>query len=244
MLSGIQINKLGNILSTTLTSGDWKTIFTATSFEEFDNQIFMNDVIYGNDDLSHKCMIIMEKILEDNEENIKYFWEISNVPYAVERKDPDLHRVIEAYISGAMLKTVTDFPVNNVNENIYNVLKDAETLITQRGAGEAFDRVHTALHAMLRAICDKHSIKRKDDDRVDELLSLINSHLKVQKNSERNQTVFEMLRSANAILSKANFLRNQHSNAHPTNGLLNDADAKFAINLIRSIMSYVDDLLG
>lgn len=64
MLSGIQINKLGNILSTTLTSGDWKTIFTATSFEEFDNQIFMNDVIYGNDDLSRKCMIIKGKILK------------------------------------------------------------------------------------------------------------------------------------------------------------------------------------
>lgn len=40
-----------------------------------------------------------------------------------------------------------------------------------------------------------------------------------------------------------NELRNHNSLAHPGNVLLNEADAKFAINLVRSIMSYVDDLI-
>jgi len=82
------------------------------------------------------------------------------------------------------------------------------------------------------------------NDRVDELLSLINNHLKAKKDSERKNVVFEILRSAIAILNKTNELRNYHSNAHPNDGLLSKADARVAINLIRSIMSYVDDLLS
>ncbi len=46
-----------------------------------------------------------------------------------------------------------------------------------------------------------------------------------------------------AILHGINNLRNNYSMAHPTETLLNEADARFAINLVRSIMTYVDELL-
>ncbi|WP_250200281.1 abortive infection family protein [Escherichia coli] len=54
---------------------------------------------------------------------------------------------------------------------------------------------------------------------------------------------FKMLRSSAAILHGINNLRNNYSMAHPTETLLNEADARFAINLVRSIMTYVDELL-
>lgn len=50
-----------------------------------------------------------------------------------------------------------------------------------------------------------------------------------------------MLRSAGSILHGINNLRNH---AHPTQTLLTEGDARFAINLVRSIMAYVDELLG
>ena len=59
----------------------------------------------------------------------------------------------------------------------------------------------------------------------------------------RNEDVFKMLRSSAAILHGINNLRNNYSMAHPTETLLNEADARFAINLVRSIMTYVDELL-
>ncbi|HFL9766860.1 TPA: abortive infection family protein [Escherichia coli] len=45
------------------------------------------------------------------------------------------------------------------------------------------------------------------------------------------------------MLHGINNLRNNYSMAHPTETLLNEADARFAINLVRSIMTYVDELL-
>lgn len=243
MLSDVQINKFGYILSSHLSLGEWRTIFINTGFQELDNHIFRNAVNFGNDNLSHLCMQVTEEILTSDEGNIRHFWEVSSVPNALKKNDLDLYQIIEGYISGDVLKTVTATPVNNTNENIYNVLKDAEALLETRGPGEAYDRIHTALHGTLKLMCDNNAIARTDKNRVDELLSLINNHLKAQKDSERNKLVFEMLRSAIAILNKTNELRNHHSNAHANATLLNDADAKFSINLIRSIISYVDDLL-
>ena len=46
------------------------------------------------------------------------------------------------------------------------------------------------------------------------------------------------------MLDTINYLRNHHSLSHANQELLTDADAQFAINLTRSIMSYIDKLVG
>lgn len=243
MLDNAQIIGLANILADNLNEGDWYTVCSLSGFPEYINESFLKDVKWKNEGLSYKCIQIVENILGADEGNIKYFWNIESMQRVIKHRDKDLYNAIESYINGDTLKTVTASPVNHTNENIYTLLKDAEYLIQNQGPGNAFDRVHTALHATLKMMCDKHGIIRKVDAGIHELLPLINNHLKVQKSTERNKLVFDMLRSTNSILDKANQLRNHHSNAHPNDGLLNDADAKFAINLIRSIMSYLDDLL-
>ena len=83
----------------------------------------------------------------------------------------------------------------------------------------------------------------RTNDNVPGLLSLITAHLKDLPDDGRNEDVFKMLRSSAAILHGINNLRNNYSMAHPTETLLNEADARFAINLVRSIMTYVDELL-
>lgn len=244
MLDNAQRIRLANILAENLNEGDWYTACSLSGFPEYANMSFMQDVKWKNEGLSYKCIKIVENILEAGAGNIKHFWNIEGMQRVIKHRDDNLYNAIELYINGDALRTVTASPVNHTNNNIYTLLKDAESLIKNQGPGNAYDRIHTALHATLKVMCDKHSIIRKDDAGVHELLPLINNHLKAQGDTERNKLVFDMLRSTNAILDKANQLRNHHSNAHPNDGLLNDADAKFAINLIRSIMSYLDDLLG
>lgn len=244
MLNKAQIISLGNILAENLNEGDWYAVCSLSGIEEYTLQPFLKDVRWNNDGLSYKCIRIVENILEANEENIMHIWNIESMQRVIKSRDAKVYNAIESYINGDALRTVTASPVNNTNDNIYKLLKDAEHLIQNQGPGNAYDRIHTALHATLKEMCDKHFITRKDDAGVHELLPLINNHLKAQGDTDRNKLVFDMLRSANAILDKANQLRNHHSNAHPNDGLLNDSDAKFAINLIRSIMSYLDDLLG
>ncbi|MEX2990180.1 abortive infection family protein [Serratia fonticola] len=244
MLDNAQRIRLANILADNLNEGDWYTVCSLSGFPEYANEAFLKDVRWKNEGLSYKCIQIVEKLLEADKENIKHIWNIESMQRVIKHRDNNIYNYIESYINGDALRTVTASPVNYTNDNIYTLLKDAESLIQNQGPGNAYDRIHTALHGTLKIMCDKHGIIRKADAGVHELLPLINNNLKAQGDTERNKLVFDMLRSANAILDKANQLRNHHSNAHPNDGLLNDADAKFAINLIRSIMSYLDDLLG
>ncbi|WP_336749738.1 abortive infection family protein [Pantoea vagans] len=60
---------------------------------------------------------------------------------------------------------------------------------------------------------------------------------------EGTQMYFCMMISARAILQEIKNLQNNNSMAHPTENLLNESDARFAINLVRSIMTYIDELL-
>ncbi|EPN3328666.1 abortive infection family protein, partial [Escherichia coli] len=114
----------------------------------------------------------------------------------------------------------------------------------KNGPHRAYDRVHTALHASLRQMCANHGIATNStNNNVPGLLSLITAHLKALPDDGRNEDVFKMLKSSAAILHGINNLRNNYSMAHPTETLLNEADARFAINLVRSIMTYVDELL-
>lgn len=81
-------------------------------------------------------------------------------------------------------------------------------------------------------MCDNHGIATNStNDNVPSLLSLITAHLKDLPDDGRNEDVFKMLRSSAAILHGINNLRNNYSMAHPTETLLNEADARFAINL-------------
>ena len=116
------------------------------------------------------------------------------------------------------------------------------------GVALAFGSDHVDLDAAAKAGITVAEITGSNSISVAEhvvmmVLSLITAHLKDLPDDGRNEDVFKMLRSSAAILHGINNLRNNYSMAHPTETLLNEADARFAINLVRSIMTYVDELL-
>ncbi|MCD9500565.1 abortive infection family protein [Photobacterium carnosum] len=228
-----------------LTTGDWSELFCLTDCEDYPEEYrnFMNDVYYQNDGLKQSCINAIDTILNSNPENIEHIWEISSLSNKVKRLDSNLYDTIERYIDGEHQKNVSSPVLEHENENIYNALADAELLIEQRGPEFAYDRMHNAVHSFMREVCDNHAISYEDNHGITKLLKEINAHLKVIPADGRNDTVFGMLRSANSILDGTNYLRNHHSLAHPTETLLNSTDALFAINLAKSIISYVDGLL-
>ena len=60
------------------------------------------------------------------------------------------------------------------------------------------------------------------------------------KEKSRNDKTLSMLRVAAALIDTINDL----SASKPNENVLTEADAKFAINLSRSVMRYIDDLTG
>ncbi len=97
--------------------------------------------------------------------------------------------------------------------------------------------------AFLKQVCINKQIAFNSDDAITALLPKINNYIKLKVGVERNDKVFAMLRSANSMLDTINNLRNHYSMAHPNETLLTESDARFSINLVRSIMTYINDLL-
>jgi hypothetical protein len=237
---------LAKSLVNSLNSGDWKELFALTECEDCptNNSRFYNDVHWQNDGLKGGCIHAVEYILEENPENIVHIWEMEGVQTSLKRSDLETYTFIKAIVNTEEGKSVPKPTPKNTNNNIYLALKDAELLITNSGAASGYDRMHTALHSFLRQVCENNNISYEKSDAITALLPKINNYIKSLPDDGRNKKVFDMLRSANAMLDSINYLRNHNSQSHPTEELLTENDAVFSINLVRSIITYIDNLLN
>jgi hypothetical protein len=243
-LSNKQKVYLAKILMDVLNGGDWKELFTLTDCDDCpqNGSQFYRDIKWDNDGLKQECIYAVEYILDEDPENIKDIWELDGVQRTLKTKNVDLFNEIESIVNGVVL--VASPKVNNTNESVFKALEDAEVLLISQGASSAYDRMHTALHGSLRQICTNNNISFVSSDAITALLPKVSDFIKKQPDDGRNQKVFAMLRSANSMLDTINHLRNHHSMSHPNEHLIKESDAKFAINLARSIMTYIDELLA
>lgn len=246
MLNKVSQINLAKILAEKFNEGDWRELFAVTDCEDVPEGLnqFYRHVHWDNPELKGVAISAIESTLARDADNLSKIWELDNVQRFISIANTELFNEIKDIVNQNGQRNVSAAPVKNVNENIYQALEDAEVLLKNNGPHRAYDRVHTALHASLRQMCANHVIATNStNDNVPGLLSLITAHLKDLPDDGRNEDVFKMLRSSAAILHGINNLRNNYSMAHPTETLLNEADARFAINLVRSIMTYIDELL-
>lgn len=237
--------ELAKYLMNNLSEGDWQELATLTDLENSYNWgALYKDVKWGNDSLKKNCLDAVDAILKSNPSNIKHIWDLDVVQSSFKRKNKELHDHVENIINKTGLKTVVSPTLAHASKNVFEALNEAELLIDQIGATSAYDRTHTALHGFLQTVCDKNQITYAPQASITALLPQVNNLIKSKvKDDGRNDKVFAMLRSANAILDNINYLRNNNSMSHPTEELLNEDDARFAINLTRSIMAYIDNLI-
>lgn len=243
-LSNKQKVYLAKILMDVLNGGDWKELFTLTDCDDCpqNRSQFYKDIQWGNESLKQGCINAVEYILDEDPVNIKEIWDLDGVQRVLKAKDTDLYNVIESIVNGVVLVASPD--VNNTNESVFKALEDAEVLLMSQGASSAYDRMHTALHGFLRQICTNNNISFVPSDAITALIPKVSNFIKQQPDDGRNQEVFAMLRAASSMLNTINYLRNHHSMSHPNEHLLKESDAKFAIILARSIMTYIDELLA
>jgi hypothetical protein len=123
-------------------------------------------------------------------------------------------------------------------------LTDAATLIRSSGPANALDRVHTALHGYLEAICARAGIAVKEDANITTLFGRIRDEhpaLKITDPQAQRMTVL-ILRGMANIIEALNPVRNEKTLAHP-NELLDEPEAMLAINAIRTLLHYFDKRL-
>lgn len=131
------------------------------------------------------------------------------------------------------------------SEVVARALADAESLLQSSGAASGVDRVHTALHGYLRAVCDAAGITCSEDATTTRLYkALRSSHPAFAHRGPRAQDISKVLQSFAAALDALTPVRNKASLAHPNPALLEEPEAMAVINAARTLLRYVDDCLS
>lgn len=118
---------------------------------------------------------------------------------------------------------------------------DVETLLNANGAVSGVDRIHTALHGYLQAVCDSENITYQKDDSMAKLFKSIRQrHPALQNLGAHSQDIERVFQSFANILDALNPIRNNASVAHPNNDLLEKDEAMLVINAARTLLLYLD----
>ncbi len=124
-------------------------------------------------------------------------------------------------------------------------LRHAETLIGTHGAASALDRVHTAFHGYLEHVSDKAGIVVKQDAGITDLFARLREEHPALAivDPDSKKRIDQILRGMSRIVDALDPIRNRQTFAHPNANVLDDAEAMLAINLVRSMLRYLDSRL-
>ena len=166
------------------------------------------------------------------------------VRFPAEDSPPRLEMLDE--VQGWLQRLESGAPVarpslQTTSDAVERAIADAEALITSTGAPSSVDRVHTALHAYLLAVCDKAPISHHSDAGVTALFKLIREHHpRFQKLGPRSNDITQVLRACATILDALGPVRNRASGAHPNRDVLPPAEAMLVVNIARTLLHYFD----
>lgn len=163
-------------------------------------------------------------------------------PGSAETRTADQVATIEAHIRrleagcgvAASLPAVT-------SDVVSRAIDDAEALLRTTGAVSGVDRMHTAFHGFLRALCDQVGIACAPDASITALYKTIRErHPGLRDLGAHADHVDRILKSFASAVDSLNTLRNHASVAHPNAVLLDREEAYLYVNAVRTLMAYID----
>jgi hypothetical protein len=163
---------------------------------------------------------------------------------SVQRTDEryqDIRRLIERLENVVPVSTLSPRITTSVVER---AIADAETLLRTSGATSGVDRIHTALHGYLVAVCADAGITHAVNPSLTELFKLLKQHPGLAVRTGHSSEIGRILRAFGNVLDSLNTLRNQASVAHPNAALLGQDKALLAINAARTVLHYLDSRLS
>jgi Abortive infection C-terminus len=159
---------------------------------------------------------------------------------AFPKRTPELKKELEFYVARLSGAPITLSPIVSTSEVVRRALTDAKELIRSAGPTSAVDRVHTALHGYLREKCAEIAEPAADDATVPTLLNLLRSkHPSLQQMGPRPDDVTKILRSLGGALDALGTVRNKSSMSHANHELLPEAEARFVLNTVHTILNYL-----
>jgi hypothetical protein len=166
------------------------------------------------------------------------------VAQAVTEVGPYIRFIAVALDTKAGPEPVASPSLQITSDAVERALADAEQLVHARGAVSGVDRVHTAFHGYLRAVCARSGISIEADAAVTQLFKAIReNHPAFVDSGPRAEDVHRIVRSMATILDSLNPLRNRASVAHPNEEVLGEPEAMLVLNSIRTLLHYLNSKL-
>lgn len=129
------------------------------------------------------------------------------------------------------------------SQAVDRALRDAEHLTSRSGASSAVDRVHTAFHGYLLAMCAHSGIQVPSDPSVTQLFKLLRvQHSGLAAAFSSSPESARIVNSLANIVDALNPIRNSSSLAHPNPSLLGEPEAMLVINTVRTLFHYLNAL--
>ncbi|RYF38287.1 MAG: hypothetical protein EOO38_25000, partial [Cytophagaceae bacterium] len=123
---------------------------------------------------------------------------------------------------------------------VERALADADHLLPTSGPISCVDRLHTALHGYLRALCAEAGLTGLEEAPVTALFKQLRAgHPSFQHLGAQDKDVVRILNGFGSVIDAINTIRNNASVAHPNDALLGEAEAALAVNVIRTLFHYI-----
>lgn len=130
------------------------------------------------------------------------------------------------------------------SELVRQALADAQSLLEAQGPTSALDRVHTALHGYLKAVCRSAGLDLTTlpaDPGITQVFKFMREHHPAMRDlGIQDEAMRKVIFSIGSILDALNPLRNRGSLAHANDQLVERDEALLVTNLARSLIQYLD----
>lgn len=131
------------------------------------------------------------------------------------------------------------------SDAVRRALADVAVLIERNGPTSAVDRLHTAMHGYMKALCVVLPVQPSDDASMNALFKLVREHHPAFKqDGPHSETINKFVRPIISILDAMNPARNWGSLAHPNEELLGKDEAMLIVNASRAIFQYLNEKLS
>lgn len=241
MLSrGEKIIVLSRAILATFSSSEWTELGCLTDTDEWIDRHprLIRSLNWGDDDYKGHVLDALKHILEKDPENLVKLLEYEPIADWLKSNDRGNWDELLSEVYGMEVPHVE--PRTSTDTGLA-ALADAQALLRTRGPTSAVDRVHTGLHAFLKAACDQASIGYPNDPTANQLLKLLlEQHPSLADLGPRTDEIRRSIRTSASIVDAMGTLRNNASLAHPNEELLGPDEALLVINLARSLLRFLD----
>jgi hypothetical protein len=224
----------------TFGSSEWTEIGYLTGTDEWIDKHprLLRSLSWGDEDYKGHVFEALKHIIKKDPANLEILLQYEPIARWIDQNEPAIGAELREELSGEGVEHVE--PLTSTDSGLA-ALADAQALLRTRGPSSAVDRVHTGLHAFLKAACKSAQIGYPNDASANQLLRLLlEQHPRLTDLGPRSDDIRRMIRASGAIVDALGTLRNQASLAHPNEEVLGPDEALFVINLARSLLRFLD----